>query len=292
MKRTFITFLLTIVCYSIFAQTNPKKIKIILLGTFHFNQSLDSISKLHSDLFSNKRQKEVADIVEKLTKQKPDKIFLEFTPKNQPFYDSIYNEYLNGKEPQKLKIKANEIFQLGMKTAKQLGHKKVFGMNYQPEELQDSTYKPINKVDKAIKDLYLAIGSFEDSTRTNKEFYDLPYPYKLPKQDSLLQKTSLSDFILFLNSEKKLMRDEYTNWNWLYSVGKGNDMSTTDYVGTFWFGANVRNYNNVLRNIDYKNDKCYLIVYGASHIPFLKYLFEMNPYFEVIDLNKILKSNN
>ena len=93
-----------------FTQGNPKKIKIILLGTFHFNQSLDSTSKLHSNLFSAKRQSEITDIVSKLTAQEPDKIFLEFTAKYQPYYDSIYTDYLNGKEPERLANKANEIF--------------------------------------------------------------------------------------------------------------------------------------------------------------------------------------
>lgn len=289
MKKLSIIIILAFVCSNSFGQIPHKKIKIILLGTFHFNQSLDTKSKLHSDLFSDKRQKEVAELVSKLVNQKPDKIFCEFTQKNQPYYDSVYNNYLNGKEPERISTKANEIFQIGMKSAKQLGHKSVIGMNYQPEELGDSTYIPKNSVDRAIQNLYAEIGKFDDSTRSNTEFYDLPFPYKLPKQDSLLQKSTLTDFILFLTSEKKLLRDEYTNWNFLYSVGKTNDMSTTDYVGTFWYGANVRNYNNVLRNVDYKNDKCYLIIYGASHISFLKYLFDMNPYFEVMDLKQVLK---
>lgn len=273
------------------SQSQPayKRIKVILLGTFHFNQSLDSASKLHSNLFSPKRQSEIAKMVAQLVKQKPDKIFLEFTEKNQPFYDSVYNDYLKGKEPESKRGKANEIFQLGMQTAKQLNLKKVYGMNYQPEELGDSSYTPKNKIDSSIKDLYMAFNSFDDSSRTNPSFYDLPFPYHLPKQDSLLQVSTLTQFILYTNSPAKLLRDEYTNWNYLYSMGTGTDMSMTDYVGTFWYGTNLRNYNNVLRATDYKNDSCYLIIYGSSHIPILTYFFKMNPYFEVIDLDKVLK---
>ncbi|MDZ7900123.1 MAG: DUF5694 domain-containing protein [Arcicella sp.] len=289
MKQIIATFLLTILYTTVFAQTSPKKIKVILLGTFHFNQSLDSTSKLHSNLFTEKRQKEVNEIVNKLANQKPDKIFLEFTEKNQAFYDSIYFDYQRGNEPIRLRTKANEIFQLGMKVAKKLGHIKVFGMNYQPEELTDTTYKPKNVVDKEIQDLYIALGNFNDSTRTNAKFYDLPYPYKLSKQDSLLQKSSLSEFLLFLNSEKKLQKAEYEEWNYFLSMGTGNDMSSTEYVGTFWYGTNLRNFNNVMRQVDYKKDKCYLIIYGSNHIPFLKYLFNQNPYFEIIDIDKVLK---
>jgi hypothetical protein len=289
MKKIVIIFFLTTFSLTIFAQTTPKRIKIILLGTFHFNQSLDSSSKIHSNLFTDKRQKEVDILVNKLVGQKPDKIFLEFTEKNQPFYDSIYNDYLKGIEPQKLRYKGNEIFQLGMKTAKKLGHKKVFGMNYQPQELSDSTYKPKNNVDKAIRDLYLELGNFNDTTRTNTSFYDLPYPYKLPKQDSLLQKVTLTDYLLHLNSDRKLQWADYGEWNYYLSMGTGNDMSSTEYVSTFWYGANLRNFNNVMRQVDYKKDNCYLIIYGTNHIPFLRYLFNSNPYFEVVDLNKILK---
>jgi hypothetical protein len=289
MKRIITAIFLTSFCSSVVAQTSPKKIKIILLGTFHFNQSLDSTSKLHSNLFTEKRQKEVNQIVDKLVNQKPDKIFLEFTEKNQAFYDSIYLAYQKGNEPTRLKTKANEIFQLGMKVAKKLGHTKVFGMNYQPEDLTDTTYKPKNLVDKAIQDLYFALGNFNDSTRTNSKFYDLPYPQKLPKQDSLLQKSTLSEFLLFLNTEKKLQKAEYEEWNYFLSMGTGNDMSSTEYVGTFWYGTNLRNFNNVMRQVDYEKDKCYLIIYGSNHIPFLKYLFNQNPYFEVIEIDKVLK---
>jgi hypothetical protein len=278
----------TLIAYG-YSQNTEKKIKIILLGTFHFNQSLDSSSKLHSNLFSAQRQKEVKNIVEQLVKQKPDKIFLEFTPKNQDFYDSIYKDYLDGKEPQLLKIKANEYFQLGMQTAKKLGHKRVIGMNYQPLELVEPGYKPKNSIDSAMQILRASFDTFEDSTRTNSVFYDLPFPTRMPKQDSLLQNSTLATFLLHLNSPLKLQKAEYIEWNYLMSMGTDKDMSMTDYVGTFWYGTNLRNYNNVARQVDYKKDKCYLIIYGANHIPFLTYLFKLNPYFEVINLQKILK---
>ena len=270
-------------------QAQPKRIKIILLGIFHFNQSLDSASKLHSHLFTPKRQAEIAQLVDQLAHYKPDKIFLEFSPTDQPHYDSLYQDYLNGQEPKMLRARANEIFQLGMKTAKKLGHRRAYGINYQPQELASSTYKPRNDVDQAVQNLYRTLDKFNDTTRTNAPFYDLAYPYRLPKQDSLLQASTLSGYLLHLNSANKLQRDEYSNWNFFYSLGTGQDMSSTDYVGSFWYGTNVRNFNNVLRLVDYKQARCYLLIYGSSHIPFLRYLFSMHPYFEVVDISQVLK---
>jgi hypothetical protein len=288
MYKVLIVILTVFLSNSVMAQSTPKKIKIILFGTFHLHKSLDSNSRLHSNLFTAKRQEEVNDIVEKLAKQKPDKIFLEFTQANQQYYDSVYNDYISGNEPNNMQTKANEIFQFGMKTAKKVGLKNVIGINYQPEELGASAYKPLNNVDKALQDLYKSFENFEDSTRSNTQFYDLAYPFKQPKQDSLLQKQTLTDFILQLNTPKRQQYEEYNNWNFFYSVGKDN-MNLTDYVGTFWYGANVRNYNNVLRQVDLKKHKCYIIIYGSSHIAFLKYLFSQNPYFEVVALDEVLK---
>lgn len=286
--RIIFPLLLTLFQLLATAQKTPQKIKVILLGTFHFNQSLDSNSRLHSNLFSAQRQKEVDEIVTQLAKQKPDKIFLEFTPKDQAYYDSIYHDYLQGKEPERLRTKANEIFQLGMKTAKKAGLKGVIGMNYQPADLADSTYKPLNDADAAVQNLYKALDRFNDTTRSNAAFYDLPYPYKQAKLDSFLQKATLTQFLLHLNTPQLWQYEEYTNWNYFYSIGADN-MNATDYVGTFWYGTNVRNYNNVVRRADLIHDKCYLIIYGNSHISLLKYLFEQNPFFEVVEAKSVLK---
>ncbi|MEO6638437.1 MAG: DUF5694 domain-containing protein [Ginsengibacter sp.] len=223
-----------------------------------------------------------------LAAQKPDKIFLEFTPGDQPYYDSIYNDYLHGKEPQKPVSKANEIFQLGMKTAKKAGLSKVVGINYQPADLAEPRFRAANGVDSALRVLYKTLDKFDDTLRSNASFYDLPYPYKILKQDSLLQKLTLTQFLLQLNTPKRWAYEEYSNWNYLYSIGEDN-MSATDYVGTFWYGTNLRNYNNVLRQADINKDKCYIIIYGNSHIVMLTYLFKMNPWFDVADITEVLK---
>jgi Family of unknown function (DUF5694) len=272
-----------------FAQTTPKRIKIILLGTFHMNQSLDSNSRLHSNLFTPKRQNEVNELVAKLLKQKPDKIFCEFTPKNQARFDSIYTDYLAGIEPLKRSVKANEIFQLAMKAAKILGHKKVIGMNYQPLDMLDDGYKPKNIIDSLNREFLMALSKFEDESRTNTPFYDLPFPQKLGKQDSVLQKSTLTEFYRFINKPIKLQQSDYYEWNSALSYGTGEVMTNADYIGQYWYGTNLKNYNNVLRQVDYKSDKTYLVIYGSNHIPFLNYLFGMNPYFEVVDIEKVLK---
>lgn len=86
MKKNVFTLLFAILLVQVLiAQTPKSKIQIVLLGTFHFNQSLDSNSRLHSHLFTLKRQAEIQDIVNSLASFKPTKIFVEQEPDRQAF---------------------------------------------------------------------------------------------------------------------------------------------------------------------------------------------------------------
>jgi hypothetical protein len=56
-----------------------------------------------------------------------------------------------------------------------------------------------------------------------------------------------------------------------------------------WYGANSKTFNNVMRQVDYAKDSCYLVIYGTNHLRFSN-TFNGNPYFEVVDLDKVLNS--
>lgn len=287
MKKVLLSFSLLLSAFICFAQ--PKKIKIILLGSFHFNQTLDSNSKLHSNLFSEQRQKEVDEITTKLAAQHIDKIFIERTPNEQPFWDSLYNNYCNGKLPNTTRLKANEIVQLGFNTAKKLKLPAVQCVDFQPEDYRDSSFKTNYPTEKLAKALWDSYETMSDSIRNNTVFFDKPYPYKRLKQDSLLQKSTLANYLISVNDPSNFAFYTYTDWNWFYSLGTKEEYAGVDFVANFWYGRNLRIYTNILRSVDYKKDNTYLLIYGSSHIPFIKHLFETNPYFEIVEVKDVLK---
>ncbi len=284
-----ILFLSLALSIHVFGQPKPKKIQIVLLGTFHFNQSLDSSSRLHSNLFSSKRQKEVANIVQKLGAFDPNKIFIEQEPSRQPFWDSIYDDFKKGIPPSTIKLKANEITQLGLSTAKKLGLEKLICVDFQPENYAEADFNTPYKTEKTIKSLWDEIAAYSDSIRTNAIFFDKRYPIKRPNGDSLLQKSSLRDYLLYINSPESYTYYNWSDWNWFYSLGKKYEYIGSDWLANFWYGRNMRIYSNILRQTNFEKDKKYLVIYGSAHISFLKYLFETNPFFEVVSLESVLK---
>lgn len=289
MKKNVCILLFAILLVQVLiAQTPKSKIQIVLLGTFHFNQSLDSNSRLHSHLFTPKRQAEIQDIVNSLASFKPTKIFVEQEPDRQAFWDSIYADLKNDKEPVTTKVKANEVTQLGLKTAKVLQLKNVFCVDFQPENYGEKDYLPKNTSDSLMQAMWQYISSYPDSIQNHTDLFNLPYPTKRLKQDSLLQTKTLAQYLLTQNTPEYFAYSDYTNFTWFYSIGKANEYVGVDWLTNFWYGRNLRVYTNILRHINPKEDNKLLLIYGSSHISFLKHLFEMNPLFEVIELDKVL----
>jgi hypothetical protein len=272
-----------------FGQAGHKRIKIVLLGTFHFHQSLDSNSRLHSHLFTKQRQKQVADIVNDLVSFAPDKIFIERETSGQAYTDSVYAEFKKGNEPKDVKVLANEIVQMGFRTARKLNLPAPVCVDYRPEGYSNQNYTTMYPIEQQLVAIWRQFDANEDNARSNARFLDKRYPTKRPDLDSLLRKSTLKEFLLSMNQPDSYVRDTYSNWNWFYSKGGQSDYTGMDWLANFWYGRNVKIYGNILREVDYEHDQRYLLIIGASHLSFLKHLFAENPYFEVIEVDNVLK---
>lgn len=86
----------------------------MILGTFHM-ESQNDIHNLKDTNRITSMQDELSIIVEKLSKYKPTKIFVEFEKKNQDKLDNYYRRYLEDKL-----LSTNEIVQIAFPLAKKL----------------------------------------------------------------------------------------------------------------------------------------------------------------------------
>jgi len=91
------TFFLLVLCVTSFAQTKNEKIKIILMGTFHYGATGDRNSTTFKDLFTEKRQKEIEFMTSKLNAFGVKKIFVETDFREQKKSDSLYAAFKNKK---------------------------------------------------------------------------------------------------------------------------------------------------------------------------------------------------
>lgn len=95
---------------------NLSKAKVMVLGTFHFQGSLDVIQNQSGDLMSEEKQIEIAHVVSKLTDFKPTKIAVEIDKIDHDKLNQSFQDYLNNS----FDLSINEVHQLGFKIGKEL----------------------------------------------------------------------------------------------------------------------------------------------------------------------------
>lgn len=255
-----------------------KKVKVITLGSFHFNFPNLDVNQTgredQIDVFEQKYQEEIELIVEKLKKFKPTKIVIERQPKYQSKYDSLYTSYINGEH----KLTRSEEQQIGFRLAKELGLSSLYCTDSWGTDYEDIK-KVINGNDT------IANGKFMDY------FYNNP--------DSIL-KSFHNEKVLFktegiLAELKKMNSHEYVKkglGDYLIGIFKyetdENDQFGPDFVTGWWFNRNLRIFRNIQRIKTEPEDRI-LVIYGAGHMNLLNIFFEASPEYELLDVNDYLK---
>jgi hypothetical protein len=271
-------------------QVPPKKIQIVLLGTFHFGATGDAKKTSFPDLFTDRRQHELDALLGKLAAFGPETIFVENEPSRQARWDSVYAAYRQGTEPTGTR-RQNEIFQIGVKLARRLNLPRVTCIDYQTPDYEDSSYVPRSASEKLHIEYMRKLWSLPEEKigKSNEKFFYLKNPNRWPNADSLLAASTLTEHYRYLNSPRKLQSNDYSEFNyWLLAEGQGEDYTGADKLANFWMLRNVKIYQNILRNSSLQ-DRRYLLLIGSSHVQMLKDWFKNHPYFEVVDVADVLR---
>lgn len=248
-----------------------KKIKVYLLGTFHFRQTDENYN-----ILSVKHQKSILELCEIVKKQQPDKVFVERQPEyeNRSKLDSLYTDYT---KTDKL-ISRSEVFQVGFRVAKSLKQEKIYqcdhpGM-YGKLYRKTAIYAKNNNQMKVL----------EAKTKGTTERVD-----ELINEDSLMENNTLLDYVRWINSEAVMTTSHASYINTYTQVG------STDYYDYYddntligaeltadWYRRNIMIYAKMINQLDYSENAIFLII-GGDHVPIIKNLFRGNPIFEVVE---------
>lgn len=240
--------------------------QILILGTYHFhNPGLDAVKRQIDDVLSARRQKEIAELNEKLARFKPTKIAIEGQYGATRWTD-LYASYLAGK----YELGRNEIEQVGFRLAKQFNHSTVYPIDYQMSmggHRLDELERPKPKVEP----------------NKNEPQKEVP----LSEEDKFLQNSTITEYLRRLNSEQR-----YKDQQWYMRMLLPKKDSIVLYEGadlvTNWYKRNFRMFANINRVTEFPNDRVLLIV-GAGHLKILKDLAESSPQFCLVNTQDYLK---
>ena len=100
---------------------------VMILGSSHLaNPGMDGFNYKMDDVLAPKRQREIEQLVAQLKPFRPTKIALEADERFDAEINANYQCYLKGT----YELKRGEGDQIGFRLAKQMGHPKLYGVDY------------------------------------------------------------------------------------------------------------------------------------------------------------------
>jgi hypothetical protein len=268
------------------AQTPAPKIQVLAIGFDHLSQ-LYTKQAAQSDVFSPKKQAELAQLRARLAKFKPDLIMVENEPQEQPHLDSLYAPYQQGTLPlTAMPYGRGETYQVGFALAKALQLPAPRGINY-----YEGTSQSLLRSGHNIALFQHDLQALQTTARPLK---------RLVQHDSL----SVYDYIALMNQPQLLALSHRAVYNTPAYVTSGAFSSAhppevsqvdTAYIGvqyiSLFYTRNLKIYANLLRVQQQTHAQRLLVIYGQNHIAVLQELLRVNPAYQVVPATNYLKTS-
>ena len=244
----------------------PARAEVLVLGVYHMsNPGHDIFNMQADDVLVPKRQAEIAQVIAALKKFHPTKIAVE----GDVFDDRIpkrYGDYLAGK----YELTRNEIDQIGLRLARELGHKTVYPVDVDGEF-------PFQRIVNYAK----ASGRSKELDAMMGEIGGM-----VKAQNAYLASHTVFETLLYMNADAKIAEDVGFYYRQAH-FGEPGDWAGAD-LNADWFRRNMRIYSNVVRLADSPNERV-LVIFGAGHLGWLQHDFASDPNFRLRKLAEFAK---
>ncbi|WP_299620044.1 DUF5694 domain-containing protein [uncultured Tenacibaculum sp.] len=255
---------------------------VFILGSFHFaNPGLDTYKQKHSvNIFSKEKQAELKEVINTIKKFAPTKIAVEWKATKQNRLDSLYNAYLKGN----FELKSNEVYQIGFRLGKLLGHKKIYAIDASARNFKSDLTKEDHKKKQGEFINRAGAEVLQREMTIDKTYFSL-----YEKEDKLKTEVSLLEFFRVLNNKDVV---NHSHGHYLIGDFKMGAREKNDYYGAdkaiWWYSRNLRIFQNMLNINTPGKDKVFVLI-GAGHLPILNFLANASVDFNMTTLEELIK---
>ena len=230
-----------------------KHAEVLVLGVYHMANPGHDVFNMHADdVLAPKRQQEIAELAAVLEKFKPTKIAVEHDSERK--LNERYAKYLAGQYV----LTANEIDQIGLRLAKDLGHTAIYAVDADGDFPFQRVINYAKATGQSAK-LEAMMGEIGEMVKAQGEYL---------KSHTVLQT------LLYMNSDAKVAQD--VGFYYLEArYGEPGDYAGPDLLAE-WYRRNVRIYNNVTKLVATPEDHV-LVIFGAGHLGWLRQDFAADP---------------
>ena len=268
-------------------QQTTQKPTIMILGSAHLaNPGADVYNVKMDDVLAPKRQSEIEELVRLVKAYQPTKIAFEQDPSDDAELNANYQGYLKGT----YELKRDEINQIGFRLAKQMGHSKVYGVDYWPwpdrnpffPEGFDRDLIDYRGFAKAHNQEHLLLSPPDEGKITQDErgtTWIEPEKYQ-----------SIIDMYIRLN-EPEGRRADHQAYMRSARVGLDDQYPGANWVSHSWYDRNLKIYVNLTRIAESADDRILLII-GAGHVYLIQQFLEESGDYIVESPLKYLKASD
>lgn len=244
---------------------------ILILGTYHMaNPGLDAVNTEADDVLSQRRQREIVELSERLARFGPTKVMLEGAYADRDEDHARYRRYVAGT----FHLTRNESEQIGFRLAKQLGHTTVYPIDF-PMFMSGQSY---DELDFSVRPQPAPAAASATAAQ----------PRVLSEGERRLRSSTVADFLAWLN-ERAQWQPSHLAYMELFEPEPGN-MSIYARTNnlTNWYQRNFRMWANVVRVTERPRDRALLIV-GSGHLAILRQLAQNMPGFCLVEPEAYLR---
>ncbi|HEX5733928.1 MAG TPA: DUF5694 domain-containing protein [Blastocatellia bacterium] len=246
------------------ASQEKKRAQVMVLGVYHMdNPNQDYVKTNVDDHLSEKRQGQILEVSELLAKFKPTRIVLEAVEGVSPVHRN-YDAYLKGEYA----LKADERDQLGLRLAKQLGHKRVYAVDHRIGMDFESVVQAAQQSGNRV-----FLEAFQGVMAEIQEF------------EKRKARMTVREILAEMNDPTHIAkaRDLYLQ---IARVRSGDKFVGADVL-TNWYQRNFRIFSLLAPVIESPEERV-LVIFGAGHAPILRELVQSSPDLQLVEPNDYL----
>lgn len=253
------------------------QIRVLLLGTYHMdNPDLDATTFDADDVLTERRQRDLRTLVDRLAEWSPELVALERPYENRAAVNDLYEQYRAGgrrydreevvdsTDPKRDGATVecrSEVVQVGYRLADRLDHERVAAIDH-TLSLDGEAWTPPDE---------------RDPVPPKKGDYEIPdFQAQADAEAERLRESTIAEHLVEVNREFSLAQNHRGMFEWLLR-GEGDDFDGPDLL-TDWYERNVRTVHNLWRAVDADTERVMVLV-GSGHVRVLRHLLDEAPMF-------------
>lgn len=264
-------FIVGVLSSSVAMAAAPAPIEVMVLGAYHFgNPGLDTNNIKVDSVLTPQRQADLARVAKALAAFKPTHVMVEMQSEAPDFAIAEYGRF----DDAMLASEANEIVQIGYRTARAAGLKAVNGIDEQPKD-GEPDYYPYDKVQETA-------AKFGQTAVLDA--LNAPVAASVKDFEAAQKTHSVGQMLMKVNDPAGLQSDMGSYYGML-AIGD-RDAQTGADLNAGWYLRNAKIFGKLMQvaKPGAKEPVRVLVVYGGGHGFWLRHFASLTPGYRSVDV--------